>query len=73
MQFKGVPKKEYFEIAKWCRDNLLFDQLLLEYKTTGSGLPWIHMSFNKNNNRKQVLTLLNDKTHSQGLVDLSQT
>jgi hypothetical protein len=73
MQFKGISKKDYFAIAQWCRDNLVYDQLLLEYKTTGSGLPWIHMSFNKINNRKQVLTFLNNSTFAQGLKDLAST
>ena len=73
MQFKGVTKKDYFAIAQWCRDNLVYDQLLLEYKTTGSGLPWIHISFNKANNRKQVLTFMNGSTYAQGLNDLSGT
>lgn len=73
MQFRGVAKKDYFTIAQWCRDNLVYDQLLLEYKTTGSGLPWIHMSFNKDGNKKQILTLLNNSTYSTGLVDLSGT
>jgi len=73
MQFKGAAKKDYFYIAKWIKNNLVFDQLLLEYKTTGSGLPWIHVSFNKRNNKRQVLTLLNNSTYSQGLVDLSDT
>jgi hypothetical protein len=73
MQFKGIAKADYFAIAQWCRDNLVYDQLLLEYKTTGSGLPWIHISFNKNNNRKQVLTFMNNKTFAQGLKDLSKT
>ena len=73
MQFKGISKKDYFAIAQWCRDNLVYDQLLLEYKTTGSGLPWIHMSFNKTNNRKQVLTFMNNSTFAQGLKDLSST
>lgn len=70
IQFKNAKKDEYFEIAKWCRDNVVYDQLLLEYKSTGSGLPWIHMSFNKANNRKQVLTFWNNKTYAQGLVNL---
>jgi hypothetical protein len=73
IQFKGISKKDYYTIAQWCRDNLVYDQLLLEYKTTGSGLPWIHLSFNKTNNRKQVLTLLNNSTYAQGLNDLSGT
>ena len=73
IQFKQASKKDYFTIAQWFRDNLVYDQLLLEYKTTGSGLPWIHVSFNKDSNRKQVLTLLNNKTYGQGLIDLADT
>ena len=70
IQFRGVAKSEYYNIALWIRDNVSYDQLLLEYKTTGSGLPWIHVSFAKDQQRKQVLTLLNDKTYGQGLTQL---
>lgn len=73
MQFRGVTKKDYFEIAQVIKDLVPYDQLLLEYKTTGSGLPWIHISFNKAGNRRQVLTFLNDRTYAQGLKDLSGT
>jgi hypothetical protein len=71
LQFRGVKKSEYFQIAQVIKDLVPYDQLLLEYKTTGSGLPWIHISFNKDGNRKQVLTFLNDRTYAQGLVDLA--
>lgn len=70
IQFRKISKDQYFDIAKWCRDNILYDQLLLEYKSTGSGLPWIHVSFNKTSNRKQVLTFWNNRTYAQGLVNL---
>jgi hypothetical protein len=71
IQFRGVKKSDYFGIAQVIKDLVPFDQLLLEYKTTGTGLPWIHISFNKDGNRKQVLTLLNNKTFGQGLIDLA--
>jgi len=71
LQFRGVKKSEYFQIAQVIKDLVPYDQLLLEYKTTGSGLPWIHISFNKDGNRQQVLTFLNDKRYAQGLVDLA--
>lgn len=71
MQFSAVSKSDYFTIAKWIRDNISYDQLLLEYKTTGSRLPWIHISYNKDGNRNQVLTFMNDKRYAIGLVDLS--
>ncbi len=73
LQFRGVTKKDYFEIAKVIRDLVPYDQLLLEYKTTGTGLPWIHISFNKTSNRSQVLTFLNDRVYARGLQDLSGT
>lgn len=71
IQFRGVKKSDYFQIAQVIKDLVAFDQLLLEYKTTGTGLPWIHISFNKDGNRKQVLTLLNNRTYGQGLIDLA--
>lgn len=71
MQFANVSKADYFTIAIWIRDNISYDQLLLEYKTTGSKLPWIHISYNKDGNRNQVLTFMNDKRYAIGLVDLS--
>jgi uncharacterized Zn-binding protein involved in type VI secretion len=71
LQFRNVKKSDYFQIATVIKDLVPYDQLLLEYKTTGSGLPWIHISFNKVSNRKQVLTFLNNRTFAQGLVDLA--
>ena len=71
IQFRGLAKAQYFTVAQWIRDNVSYDQLLLEYKTTGTGLPWIHISFNKDNQRKQVLTFLNDVTYGQGLIQLA--
>lgn len=71
IQFRGIPKSDYFTIAQWIKDNVTYDQLLLEYKTTGTGMPWIHISFDKNTQRKQVLTLLNNSTYSQGLSQLA--
>ena len=82
IQFRGVPKSEYFNIALWIRDNVPFDQLLLEYKTTGSGLPWIHISFavpqRAPSNPTKVMTFLNDKRETKtkangyGLIQLSE-
>jgi hypothetical protein len=65
----------YFTRAQWIRDNLPYDQFLLEYKTTGTKKPWHHISFKKNGNRAQVCTFMNDKNCKgpgvQGLFDLS--
>lgn len=69
MQFSKSSTDDYFEIAKWIRDNVLFDTLLLEYKTTGTRLPWIHISYTTAP-RKQVFTYMNDIKSGTGLRKL---
>jgi hypothetical protein len=72
IQYKGISKSEYYVRAQWIRDNIKFDQFLLEYKTTGTGLPWHHLSYNKaGSNRGQVFTFMNDKNcKGPGVVGL---
>jgi hypothetical protein len=72
MQFRGTSKAQYFEIAKWIRDNVEYDKLLLEYKTTGTGQPWIHITFKRNGNAKAVYTYMNDKNAGSGLLKLQE-
>jgi hypothetical protein len=77
IQYSKASKAEYFTRAQWIKDNISFDQFLLEYKTTGTKLPWHHLSFNKAGNRNQVSTFMNNKNCKgpgvQGLFDLSNT
>ena len=71
IQFKGTAPGEYFKIANLLAQALNYDQLLLEYSNYTRN-PWIHISFSHNTkNRNQVLTFWNNKTHSQGLVQLA--
>ncbi len=70
MQFDSVSKGDYYDIASWIKTNVVFDQLLLEYKTTGTKNPWIHISFNATGNRRQVKTFMNDKKFADGLQKL---
>lgn len=71
IQFKNVPKSEYFNIAKKLATQLNYDKLLLEYKTFGTGLPWIHISFDVTKQRKIVLTYFNNKKYGEGLSNLA--
>jgi len=71
IQIPGIAKAEYYEVAKKLSTQLNYDQLLLEYKTYGTGLPWIHISFDVNKPRKVVMTFFNDKKHSDGLSNLA--
>jgi predicted chitinase len=68
MQF-NVPNSEYFAIAQWIKDNVLFDKLLLEYKTIESGKAWIHISY-KDSPRKEVYTYMNHSKSGNGLRKL---
>ena len=43
VQFRGVNKLDYFDIAVWISKNLPYDQLLLEYLP--SKTVWIHVSY----------------------------
>lgn len=57
-----IPGLPNLEVAKWIRDNLTFDQLILEFWTGGNS-GWIHCSYRQGNNRKQTLTINNRGTH----------
>lgn len=48
-QIKGMTPREIIEIIK--KSNIEFDQLINEYNL------WVHVSFNKTKNRRQVLVL----------------
>lgn len=54
--FYGIPNN--YELATYIKNNLNFDQLILEFYT--SGIPtsgWIHCSYKSSDtNRKQILT-----------------
>ena len=39
-------------IYDWAKENLIFDQLINEYDYA-----WVHISYNKNNNRNQTLII----------------
>jgi hypothetical protein len=49
------------DIANYIINNLEWDQLILE-DINKDGMPnWIHVSFRKNSNRKQILTMIRKK------------
>ncbi len=62
MQFKGVKRKNYYDIAVWISDNVpVYDQLLLENRTTKGIKTWIHISYKPNDiNRRVAWTFYND-------------
>jgi len=48
IQFPSKSNALVYNIAVWIKDNLNFDQLILEY---GGNKPWIHISYNQDGNR----------------------
>ena len=54
----GTPNNE---VANWIKNNLIFDQLILEFWNSdepNSG--WVHCSYSEDNNRKQYLRAYKD-------------
>lgn len=45
-------RAENKKLFEWCRDNLTFDQLINEYNYS-----WVHISYSKVKNRKQILII----------------
>lgn len=71
IQFKGISKKEYYEIAKVLASKLNYDQLLLEYAATTNN-PWIHISIDPaKNNRTLVMTFNDHRKYGDGLSQLA--
>lgn len=55
IQWSGISNEEYYNRAQWIKDNIAYDQFILEF---GSRRPWHHISFNRmaGSQRRQVLT-----------------
>ena len=51
----GTPN---IDVVKWIRDNLDYDQIILEFydPSKGPNSGWVHVSYNAKHNRKEVLT-----------------
>ena len=52
MDITSMGGKSNLEMFHYIKDNLCFDQLIWEF---GKEPKWLHVSFNKDKNRKQVL------------------
>jgi len=49
------------ELAQWIKDNLEFDQLILEFYRSGEpDSSWVHVSWDSDNNRNQSLLAYRD-------------
>lgn len=57
IQLPGFSKAQYLEVAKSIQQAVPYDQVILEY--AGTSTVWIHISYKKSGNRKQVFTMHN--------------
>ena len=68
----NVPGMGNDDLAEYIRDNMDFDQVILEFHTLGQPASgWVHVSFNIKGNKKDVLTAVkqNGKTvYLKGIV-----
>ena len=66
------PSISNYELAKWCTENLDFDQLILEFPGPDPRDGWNHIAYkNDGTNRKQVLTALKEEgktVYKEGLI-----
>lgn len=76
LQFKGVSRKDYYDIAVKLAQVLTYDQVLLEYYAQAKN-PWIHIGlgpqgvFNNDSLRKVAWTFKDHKLFKQNLVYLA--
>jgi hypothetical protein len=78
LHFKGAAASDYYNIARWVKDNIAFDQLRLEYSTFGDQEPWITATYNTAINRSpdafdKVVTCVNGQVVCNYLADLTTT
>lgn len=73
----SINPAEYFAIAQWIKDNIAYNQLLLEYSTVkGYLVAWLHVSIYAGTGKQvtgasRVMTFMNNRTHSVGLSNLA--
>jgi len=61
-----VANVDNYLLAQWIRDNLVFDQLILECYT-GGNTGWVHCSYSQRA-RKELLTYDRVNKYRQGLI-----
>ena len=69
LQFTSNSFSDYYEIARWIKDNTPYKQILLEYATRSTGtISWIHVSAAPDGSKSamQIGTLVNHSTISPG-------
>ena len=63
-----IPTVDNASLAQWIINNLEWDQLILEfYKKSEPASGWVHVSYNAEGNRNEILTY-DGKSYQKGLI-----
>jgi len=66
-EIRGVDN---YKLACWIRDNLEFDQLILEFYTSGDpSSGWVHVSLNENKHNRHECLTINKGTVISGITN----
>lgn len=65
IQFTDLSNNGYADRAQELLSVIPFDQFILEYQTTGTGRPWLHISFAQDRCRRQYFTMMNHQRTSE--------
>lgn len=77
VQFTGLTPSEYFTIAQWIKNNLPYNQLILEYHTArGPLVAWLHIGIYAGKGKEvtgvnKLLTMMNHRIKTVGLANLA--
>jgi len=66
IQWNGRTADYHLEIARWITENLQYKQLIFEHSPRGS--IWLHVAFETGGNRRQNLTMINNR-YTPGLIN----
>lgn len=68
IQFPGYTGQQYWDLAQDIRDNINFDQFILEY---GGYNPWLHLSVNPAGHRHKLTTQTSPGVYQSGLIRMA--
>lgn len=69
LQWPGISRAKLKEICDWAATNLpSYNQLIYEVPAGSGG--WLHVSFNRTQNRMQQLTFVGGSTYKPGIVSI---
>lgn len=66
-----LPNSQHlYELARWMRDNVVYDQLILCFSQLNGGHSWIHVSFSPEARRRLVMTKTSNDLFWPGLYHM---